>query len=158
MFREMRRKKQALSEAECQRILEVEKRGTLAVNGDGGYPYALPMNYLYDADGNSIYLHSATTVHKIDSIRRDDKVCFMVRNRGVQKEGDWSYFVDSVIAFGRAHEVADETERLKFAKRLGLKYYPGEAEVEVELHRDLSRMLLIRIDIEHMSGKHVHER
>lgn len=158
MFREMRRKKQALSDAECRHILETEKRGALAVNGDDGYPYALPMNYLYDADGNSIYLHSAPAGHKVDSIRRDDKVCFMVHNRGVRQEGDWSYFVDSVIAFGRAHEVVDETERFELTKKLGLKYYPGEAEVELELQRDLSRMLLIRIDIEHMTGKHVHER
>ena len=48
MFRELTRKKQALSIEECKEILKQEVRGVLAVNGDDGYPYALPINYYYD--------------------------------------------------------------------------------------------------------------
>ena len=44
-FRPMRRFRQALSEEECKSLLKTEKRGTLAVIGDGGYPYALPINF-----------------------------------------------------------------------------------------------------------------
>lgn len=58
----------------------------------------------------------------------------------------------------RAHAVEDEAERLSATKRFGLKYYPTEKEVDVEIERDMNRMLLIRIDIEHLTGKHVHER
>ena len=47
MFREISRIKQKLSADECIFILENEKRGVLAVNGDDGYPYALPMNHFY---------------------------------------------------------------------------------------------------------------
>ena len=43
MFREMRRKKQALSEEECIDILINEPRGVLAVLGDNEYPYAVPL-------------------------------------------------------------------------------------------------------------------
>lgn len=158
MFREMRRKKQALDKEACEQILAEEKRGVLAVNGDDDYPYAVPMDFYYDAPAQAIYLHSAISGHKVDAITRNDKVCFTTWNKGVQQEGDWSYFVDSVIAFGRAHAVEDETERLRATKQLGMKYYPTEEEVDIEMQRDLSRMLLIRIDIEHMTGKHVHER
>lgn len=158
MFREMRRKKQALDKEACEQILAEEKRGVLAVNGEDGYPYAVPMDFYYDAPAQAIYLHSAITGHKVDAITRNDKVCFTTWNKGVQQEGDWSYFVDSVIAFGRAHTVENETERLRATKQLGMKYYPTEEEVDIEMQRDLSRMLLIRIDIEHMTGKHVHER
>ena len=31
-------------------ILKQEVRGVLAVNGDGGYPYALPINYYFDEE------------------------------------------------------------------------------------------------------------
>lgn len=158
MFREMRRKKQALDKATCEKILSEEKRGVLAVNGDDGYPYAVPMDFFYDASAQAIYLHSAIAGHKVDAITHNDKVCFTTWNKGVQQEGDWSYFVDSVIAFGRARTVEDETERLSATKKLGMKYYPTEEEVDFEIERDLKRMLLIRIDIEHMTGKHVHER
>ena len=45
MFRDLTRKKQKLSLEECKEILKQEVRGVLAVNGDGGYPYALPINF-----------------------------------------------------------------------------------------------------------------
>ena len=48
MFRPMRRFKQALSAEECLEVLKEEKRGTLALAGDEGYPYALPINYFYE--------------------------------------------------------------------------------------------------------------
>lgn len=158
MFREMRRRKQALDAEACERILVEEKRGVLAVNGDDGYPYAVPMDFLFDPAKQAIYLHSAMAGHKVDAIACDDKACFTVWNKGVQQEGDWSYFVDSVIAFGRAHVVEDEAERLSVSRQLGLKYYPSEEEVDAEIERDMKRMLLIRIDVEHLTGKHVHER
>lgn len=45
MFREMRRKKQALSKEACERILKDGKTGVLALLGDDDYPYAVPLNY-----------------------------------------------------------------------------------------------------------------
>ena len=57
MFREMRRFKQSLDKAECEKILREGKSGVLAVAGDDGYPYAVPMSYFYHED--KIYFHSA---------------------------------------------------------------------------------------------------
>ena len=48
MFRELRRGRQALPEAESLAILERGSHGVLAVLGDGGYPYAVPLNYVYE--------------------------------------------------------------------------------------------------------------
>ncbi|MHB9143040.1 MAG: 5-nitroimidazole antibiotic resistance protein, partial [Paludibacter sp.] len=45
MFREMRRKKQLLSEEETKEILKVHSSGVLAVTGDDGYPYTVPISY-----------------------------------------------------------------------------------------------------------------
>ena len=53
-FREMRRFKQALTREECAAILREEKRGTLAVIGDGGWPYALPINFWYDEEADKL--------------------------------------------------------------------------------------------------------
>ncbi len=154
----MRRTKQALDREVCKRILTEEKRGVLAVNGDAGYPYAIPMDFFFEPLNCSIYLHSACNGHKIDAIKQNDKVCFTVWNQGERKKDDWSYFVDSVICFGYATIVKDESERNRYTKQLGLKYYPSESEVDNEMNKAFDRMLLIRIDIEHMTGKHVHER
>ena len=48
MFREMRRKRQILSAQECISILEKDTSGVLALDGDDGYPYAVPLSYLYE--------------------------------------------------------------------------------------------------------------
>ena len=66
MFRKMRRFKQQLSEEECLEILKTAKRGVLAVLGDEGYPYAVPLDFVYE-DGK-IYFHCAKEGHKLDAI------------------------------------------------------------------------------------------
>ena len=69
MFREMRRKKQALSYEDCARILREERRGALSVIGDMGYPYAVPLNFYYDEAEETIYFHCAREGHKIDALK-----------------------------------------------------------------------------------------
>ena len=56
-FRQMRRKRQQLSNEESIAILEKATAGTLALLGDEGYPYAVPISYVYH-DGK-LYFHSA---------------------------------------------------------------------------------------------------
>ena len=66
MFRELRRGRQALPEAESLAILERGSHGVLAVLGDGGYPYAVPLNYVYE--GGAIYFRCARAGHKYDAV------------------------------------------------------------------------------------------
>ena len=90
MFRDITRKKQKLSLEECKEILKQEVRGVLAVNGDDGYPYALPSNFYVDEKGNKLYLHSGKVGHKLDAIANSDKVSFCVYDKGYHKDGHWS--------------------------------------------------------------------
>ena len=75
-MREMRRSKQRLSVDEAKAILRRGKYAVWAVSGDEGYPYAVPINYVYD--GGRIYLHSAKQGHKIDAIARSPKCSLCV--------------------------------------------------------------------------------
>ena len=59
MFREMRRKKQEITKEECNNVLVKEKRGALAVIGDDGYPYTIPLNFYFDEKSEKIYFHAA---------------------------------------------------------------------------------------------------
>ena len=59
MFRQMRRFKQEVSQEECKRILSTEKRGTLSVIGDDGYPYCVPVNFYFEEGEGKIYFHCA---------------------------------------------------------------------------------------------------
>ena len=157
MFREMRRHKQEVGRDVCVRILDEEKRAVLSVNGDDGYPYAVPINFWYDSEADKIYFHCAKAGHKLDAIMRDDKVCFTVYNTGYHKE-DWSYYVTSVIVFGRARVMTDEAVMREKIRKFGLKYYPTAPEVDEEIRRDFDRVNFVEITIEHMTGKLVHEK
>lgn len=151
-FRAMRRKRQQLSETETISILEQSTSGTLALMGDGGYPYAVPISYVY-ADGR-LYFHSALTGHKVDAIRACEKASFCVVGQDSVQPKQYTTFFRSVIAFGRVHIIEDEKEKLETARLLGRRYNPNDEEsLQKEIEHGLSRMLMIRFDIEHMTGK-----
>ena len=78
MFRTIRKKKNEISIDTAKTLLRSSRRGVLAVNGDNGYPYAIPINYVYDDDAQKIYFHGARAGHKVDALRACDKVCFTV--------------------------------------------------------------------------------
>lgn len=151
-FRTMRRKRQQLSEEESISILERATSGTLALLGDGGYPYAVPISYVY-ADGR-LYFHSALTGHKVDAVRACDKASFCVIEQDSVQPKKYTTYYRSVIAFGRVHVIEDEQEKLETARMLGRRYNPNDEEsLQREIEHGLSRMLMIRFDIEHLTGK-----
>ena len=151
-FREMRRKRQQLSDAESIDILKKATSGTLALLGDGGYPYAVPISYVY-ADGK-LYFHSALSGHKIDAIKGCDKASFCVIDKDDVQPEKYTTFFRSVIAFGRIHIVEDDSEKLQIARLLGNRYNPNQDEaLQKEIESGLSRMSAIRFDIEHLTGK-----
>lgn len=155
MFRELTRKKQQLSIAECKAILNNELRGVLAVNGEGGYPYALPINYYFDEESNKIYFHSGKVGHKMDAIATSDKVSFCVYDKGVQKEGHWSLNVKSVVIFGRIRVANDWTEELMvaFSKR-----FTSDTEyIFNEIAQYKRNTVVLCLEIESMTGKLVNE-
>ena len=156
MFRSMRRHKQKLEQSRCIDILTTNPRGVLAVLGDGGYPYTVPLNFVYE-DG-VIYFHSAVQGHKIDAIKRCDKATFCVLDENHVPDGEGFYYIDSVVVFGKISVVTDEAERDNKLRALGLKYFPTREMVEADMQKNAHRALLLALSIEHMSGKHVHER
>lgn len=151
-FREMRRKRQQLSDEESKEILQNATSGTLALLGDGDYPYAVPISYVYSE--GKLYFHSALSGHKVDAIRSCDRASFCVVAQDDVKPAMYTTFFRSVIAFGRIHIVDDEAEKLAAARLLGNRYNPHQDEaLQKELENGLARMLVIRLDIEHLTGK-----
>ena len=68
--------RQKLPKDETVAILSSGTYGVLSVIGDNGYPYGVPVNYVY-RDGH-IYLHAALSGHKVDAMRKNDKVSFTI--------------------------------------------------------------------------------
>ena len=99
MFRPMRRGKQLLPPEESIQILEQGTSGVLAVAGDAGYPYAVPLSYVY-TDGK-LYFHCAKSGHKLDAIRRNSKTSFCVIGQDAVVPLEYTTYFRSVIAFGQ---------------------------------------------------------
>jgi len=151
-FRVMRRHRQQLSDEDSIGILNRATSGTLALLGDGGYPYAVPISYVYD--NGKLYFHSAMSGHKVDAIRGCDKASFCVIDQDYVRPAEYTTYFRSVIAFGRISIVEDESEKLAIARILGNRYNPNQEEaLQRELEHGLARMLAIRLDIEHLTGK-----
>lgn len=151
-FREMRRKRQQLSEEVSIGILRNSTSGTLALIGDNGYPYAVPLSYVYTS--GKLYFHSALSGHKVDAIRNCDKASFCVINKDDIHPKEYTTYFQSVIAFGRIHIIDDEAEKLETARLLGNRFNPNDDEgLRKELEKGLARMCMICFDIEHLTGK-----
>lgn len=157
MFRKMRRFKQQISDEECRKILREEKRGVLSVLGDDGYPYGVPIDFIYYEDENKICFHGARTGHKIDAIKKCDKASFCVYDEGYRKEGEWALNIKSVIAFGRIKIVEDHDRALAISRDLCGKFTDDQAYVEHELTHSGPAVQCLELTIEHMTGKLVNE-
>lgn len=158
MFREIRRKTKIIDRAVAEALLQSGRRGVLAVNGDDGYPYAVPINYFYDKDAQKIYFHGARIGHKVDSLRACDKVCFTVYGNELIKEETWAPFVQSTVVFGRCHLMKHDVQAMAVLKKLAMKYYPTEQMVEEEIDKAGKAVQMFEIEIEHLSGKEIQEK
>ena len=158
MFREMNRRKQQLSQAECIEILKNERRGVLSVIGDEGYPYGAPINHYYSEDDGCLYFHSGRKGHRNDAMARCDKASFCVYDRGFVKPGDWALNIRSVIAFGRLEIVEDHERALEITRKLSRKFTADEAYIDDEIRRSGPGVLVFRLIPEHMTGKLVNEK
>ncbi len=158
MFREMRRRNCVISTETAEKILREGEFGVLALSGDDGYCYAVPINYA--VEGNKIYFHSAKTGHKLDAIRNNDKVSFCVVDRHEVIAEEFTTYFSSAIAFGRIRIVEDndDPDKLRGLELLADKY-SSTASTERRA-KELSRLdaLVVPVmTIEHLTGKAARE-
>ena len=157
MFRELARQNKKISDSECIEILKNEPRGVLSVLGDDDYPYSVPMDHWYCEEDGCIYFHSGNTGHKIDAIRKHDKVSFCVYDQGYRKEGEWALNIRSVVVFGRVKIVEDREKAIDVTRKLSYKYTQDTDYIENEIRLYSSGLLCFALVPEHMTGKLVNE-
>ncbi len=152
MFRQMRRKKQLLSEEETVEILESCTSGVLAVTGDNDYPYAVPLSFAYK-DGK-LFFHFARAGHKLDSIVKNDRVSFCVIKTDDVIQKTFTTHFRSAVVFGRARILTEDSEKKYALECLVEKYSPDYiTEGQSEIERDWKRVCVAEVKIEHMTGK-----
>ncbi|MCT4598581.1 MAG: pyridoxamine 5'-phosphate oxidase family protein [Vallitalea sp.] len=152
MFREMRRKKQLIPMEQAEAILRKRTSGVFIVNGDDGYPYGVPISYIYH--DKKIYMHSAKSGHKIDAILNNNKASFTVIDKDDVIPTEFTTYFRSVICFGKARIIDDDSEKLESLKLLTRKYSPNlEKEMNEEIRSGFKALTMIVLEIEHITGK-----
>ena len=146
----MRRIKQILSSEDSILILNNGKYAVLALEGDDCYPYALPINYVYD--GEYIYIHSARQGHKIDSIKRNPKCSLCIVDRDDVIPEEFTSYFRSVIVFGEATIIESVEEKIHGLTLLCLKYSPGLNPTQ-EIEKFIKNVAVIKIKIQQITGK-----
>ena len=151
MFKEMRRKDRAMDKEGIDEILRKSEYGILSTVGQNGYPYGVPVSYIYFND--SIYFHCALAGHKLDNISINNKVSFCVVGQADPLPDKFSVQYKSVILFGRASEVSPD-EKNQILLEILNKYSPDYTEKGKEYINNSGKVTkVIRIDIEHITGK-----
>lgn len=167
-FRKMRRFAQELDHKACLEMIRRATSGVLSVVGDDGYPYGVPMSFVYvDEPGPLVitgepsepagrfYFHCAKTGHKIDAIRTCDKACFTIIDRDDVVADEFTTYFKSVIAFGRIRIIEDEDEKRAAIAILTNKYSPDESDEKKagEINKKMPAFVMLELTVEHMTGK-----
>ena len=151
-MRPMRRSRQALTPEETTDILKRGKTGILALNGDDGMPYAVPVNYLYRA--GRIYIHGAKKGYKLDCIARSPKCSFCVVDEDRIVPEKYTTYFRSAMAFGSVRVMTNEAEMRGAVRELALKYCADYADgIEAEIDREWAGLGMLEMTVEEMSGK-----
>lgn len=157
MFREMRRKNQMLSDEACLAILKESTSGVLAVSGDDGYPYAVPLSYVYE--NGSIYFHCALCGHKLDAVRKNEKASFCIIAKDQVVPEKYTTYYQSIIAFGKIRIPESETEKREALEKLAQKYAPDIPlkQQYAEIDRFFDSCQILELKIGHLTGKQAKE-
>ena len=153
MFREMRRSRQALAPEQCEEVLLRGTSGVLALAGDGGYPYAVPISYLYE--NSKLYFHCAKAGHKLDAIRREPRASFCVVDQDRVVPEEYTSYFRSVVVFGRIAVLEDADAKRAAVERLALKYAPSDSAESRQraIEREWDALCMLEMQVEHMTGK-----
>jgi nitroimidazol reductase NimA-like FMN-containing flavoprotein (pyridoxamine 5'-phosphate oxidase superfamily) len=135
-------------------LLERMPVGRLAVITEDG-PYIVALNYLF-LEG-SIYFHSGQAGRKIEAVRADSRVCFLVDDVGAQVLWEHgcgiSQIYRSVICFGKAEFVEDAVEKRRILERMVRKFVPANYPFSPMKDQNIKKTAVVKIVIESMSGK-----
>ena len=152
MEHKMHKASRQLPEDETLELLKRGDHATLSVQGDDGYPYATPVNYIVVHD--KVYLHSAPYGYKIQCLERNPKCCFsaIVSTRIIPEKITAAY--ESVILTGQAVFVEDRAEKQAALEAFVTQKHPGYEEIGFQMiAKQIDKTAVLRLDPVALTGK-----
>ena len=152
LFRDIRRKDRVLDNERAMQLLETGEYGFLSMYGKNGYGYGIPLNYAME--NKSIYFHCAPEGFKLENIRQNNRVSFCVVGSTQVLPEQFSTAYESVLVFGRIVGGLSEKECYKALDLLVAKYCPDFTDISKKyISKSFHRTNILKLDIEHLSGK-----
>lgn len=149
----MRRGDRKLENNDALRILQEGEYGVLSTCGEDGYPYGVPVNYVF-SDNRILFHCAAGAGHKLENLRFCNKVSFTVVGRHHVDAAGFTDRYESVICFGNARILADDTEKRSALLALTEKYSPDFREQGLKyIESSLFKTDICEISVESMSAK-----
>lgn len=152
MEHKMHKAERQLSPEETLAILKKGDHGTLSVNGDDGYPYATPINYILVDD--KVYIHSAPYGYKMDCLKRDTKCCFSAIVHAEIIPSKITAAFESVVIIGKIAIVEDPAEKRAALEAFVTQKHPGYEDIGFKMiDKQIGKTAVLRVDPEEMTGK-----
>ena len=90
----------------------------------------------------------------MDAIKANAKVSFCIIDKDEVVQETFTTHFRSVVAFGRARILTENSDRRAALERLVEKYSPDYIqEGQKEIEKDWGRVCLVEVEIVHMTGK-----
>ena len=154
----MRRSRQRLSEQEALNLLDETTSGVLSLVDPEGMPYGVPLSFA--RDGNHLYFHCAREGRKLQCIQSHPygSFCVISADEIIPEKFTTSFI--SVMASGPLYLVEEEVEKRKALYLLTDRYSKTVpfARHEAEVEGSINRTMVLRLDIQSLSGKESKER
>jgi uncharacterized protein len=154
---QLRRADRMMSEPRAREMLEHGFSGQLATLGADGYPYCIPLLYVW-MDG-AVYVHTASARgHFRTNVERESRICFAIDEPNQvfdygRFECDSGLAYRSVILFGRIRIIEDRTAKQRFCEALMAKYGKPDNSRPKGFFPRLDVIAVYAISVERITGK-----
>jgi nitroimidazol reductase NimA-like FMN-containing flavoprotein (pyridoxamine 5'-phosphate oxidase superfamily) len=153
----LRRAERAMTSEQALQALERGFAGRLATVGADGYPYCVPLLYVWAE--NQVFLHgTAARGHLRSNVEYEPRVCFEIDVPGQvfdygRFECDSGLAYRSVILFGKISIAEDTATKQRFCERLMEKYGKPNSIRPKNFFPRLDVIAVYAMTVERISGK-----
>ena len=150
---DIRRRDRLLNEDDAAKLLKEGEYGFLSMVERENSAYGVPISYVWDG-AEHIFMHCATTGHKLDCLKICPDVSFCVVGPTRILPVKFTTAYTSVLVRGRICCNLNDEEKTAAMQLLLEKYAPEEMDRGLKYVADiLQRVEVLRLDILKISGK-----
>lgn len=140
---------------ECMQLLDSTDTFVLTLNGEDGWPYSVPLNFVRVDD--CLYYHGGRKGGTVECMKRDDRCTVTVFSEGGYEDYggnscDTTTLFGSVVVRGRMSPVEDDEQKRIVLEALVAKLTPGKSSCPMNMDT-VSRTGVYRITMDEVTGK-----